>query len=120
MTNRPEMRSYYYDKNNILPYTYDPNFGSGAHLLNMQQNVEPYRTESFPMVVYYDEETTLAVDELHTILDPYIESEVAKFITGARDLSEFADFQSELEAMGIQELLGYYIAAYESYVAAQA
>ena len=72
------------------------------------------------MVVYYDEETTLAVDELHTILDPYIESEVAKFITGARDLSEFADFQSELEAMGIQELLGYYIAAYESYVAAQA
>lgn len=120
VTNRPEMRSYYYDKNNILPYTYDPNFGSGAHLLNMQQNVEPYRTESFPMVVYYDEETTLAVDELHTILDPYIESEVAKFITGARDLSEFADFQSELEAMGIQELLGYYIAAYESYVAAQA
>ena len=26
VTNRPEMRSYYYDEDNILPYTYDPNF----------------------------------------------------------------------------------------------
>lgn len=120
VTNRPEMRSYYYDKDNILPYAYDPNFGSGAHLLNVRNNVEPYRTESFPMIVYYDEETTLAIDEMHTIFDPYIESEVAKFITGARDLSEFANFQAELKGMGIEELLGYYTQAYQNYLDAKA
>ncbi|MDD3336704.1 MAG: extracellular solute-binding protein [Eubacteriales bacterium] len=119
VTNRPEMRSYYYNKDNILPYNYDPNFGSGAHLLNVRNNVEPYRAESFPMVVYYDEETTLAIDELHTILDPYIESEMAKFITGARDLSEFSRFQEELKGMGVEELLGYYTQAYENYLAAK-
>lgn len=120
VTNRPEMRSYYYNADNILPYAYDPNFGSGAHLLNVRNNVEPYRVESFPMIVYYDEETTLAIDELHTILDPYIESEVAKFITGARDLSEFSKFQEELKSMGIEELLGYYTEAYNNYLEAQA
>jgi putative aldouronate transport system substrate-binding protein len=119
VTNRPEMRSYYYNKDNILPYSYDPNFGSGAHLLNVNKNVEPYRAESFPMVVYYDEETTLAVDELHTILDPYIESEVAKFITGARDIAEFDKFQEELKGMGIEELMGYYTTAYENFLAAK-
>ena len=119
VTNRPEMRSYYYNKDNILPYNYDPNFGSGAHLLNVRNNVEPYRTASFPMIVYYDEETTLAIDELHTILDPYIESEVAKFITGARSIDEFPKFQEELRSMGIDELLGYYTVAYENYLAAQ-
>ena len=120
VTNRPEMRSYYYNADNILPYSYDPNFGSGAHLLNVRDNVEPYRVESFPMIVYYDEETTLAIDELHSILDPYIESEVAKFITGARDLTAFPEFQEELENMGIEELLGYYVEAYNNYLEAQA
>ena len=119
VTNRPEMRSYYYDANIILPYKYDPNFGSGAHLLNIRNNVEPYRTASFPMIVYYDEETTLAVDELHTILDPFIEAEVAKFITGARPLSEFGQFQKELQDLGVEELLGYYTTAYDNYLAAK-
>lgn len=119
VTNRPEMRSYYYNKDNILPYAYDPNFGSGAHMLNLKNNVEPYRTDSFPMIVYYDEETTLAIDELNTILEPYIESEVAKFITGARSIDEFPKFQEELKGMGIEELLGYYTTAYENYLSAQ-
>ena len=119
VTNRPEMRSYYYNANNILPYAYDPNFGSGANLLNVHQYVEPYRADSFPMIVYYDEDTTLAIDELHTILDPYIESEVAKFITGARSIDEFPQFQKELEGMGVQELLGYYQTAYANYLAAK-
>ncbi len=116
VTNRPEMRSYYYDANNILPYSYDPNFGSGAHLLNIHQNVEPYRASSFPMIVYYDEETTLEIDDLHTVLDPYIESEVAKFITGVRDLSEFEQFRKELEGLGVQDLLDDYKEAYDTYV----
>ena len=98
---------------------YDPNFGSGAHMLNQKNNVEPYRTDSFPMIVYYDEETTLAIDELNTILEPYIESEVAKFITGARSIDEFPKFQEELKGMGIEELLGYYTTAYENYLSAQ-
>ena len=57
---------------------------------------------------------------MHTILDPYIESEVAKFITGSRDLSEFSKFQEELKSMGIEELLGYYTEAYNNYLEAQA
>ncbi len=115
VTNRPEMRSYYYDVDNILPYQYDPNFGSGAHLLNIHKNVEPYRKASFPMIVYYDEDTTLEIDDLHTILDPYVESEVAKFITGARDLAEFEQFRKELEGLGVLDLLNAYKDAYTKY-----
>jgi putative aldouronate transport system substrate-binding protein len=116
VTNRPEMRSYYYNADHIVPYQYDPNFGSGALLLGVNKYLEPYRTTSYPMVVYYDEETTLDVSDLMTVIKPYIESEVAKFITGARDLGEFPQFQKELEALGIQELLGYYENAYANYL----
>ena len=64
------------------------------------------------MIVYYDEETTLAIDELHTILDPYIESEVAKFITGEISIEdEYDNFVATLEEYGVQE----YVELYNSY-----
>lgn len=116
VTNRPEMRSYYYDANNVVPYAYDPNFGSGANLLGVNKHVEPYRVASYPLVVYFDEETTLAIDDLLTIITPYVQSEAAKFITGARDLTEFPQYLKELEALGIGDLLGYYREAYDNYV----
>jgi len=50
--------------------------------------------------------------ELRSVIDPYIEAEVAKFITGARSLDEFDAFQAELDGLGIDELEGIYVDYY--------
>lgn len=116
VTNRPEMRSYYYDKSNILPYVFDPQFGHGFYAISLVENVLPYVVDGYPYVTYYDEETTLEIDDLVILLDPYIKAEEAKFITGARDLSEFPKFKEELRAMGIETLLSYYTVTYQNYL----
>ncbi len=118
VTNRPEMRNWFYDKS-LVPYGYDPNWGNGWAMRSLKTQMEPYRIDSTPHVVYFDEDTTLAVDDLHLVLDKAVESELAKFVTGKRDLAEWDAFQSELKAMGIEELFGYYKDAYDSYQAAK-
>ena len=117
VTNRPEMRTYYYSNGeNIVPYTYDPMFGHGYTAISVEANVLPYATNGYPFVTYYDEDTTLEITDLVTLLDPYVQAEEAKFITGVRDLSEFPKFQEELKNMGIETLLGYYTETYASYL----
>lgn len=118
VTNRPEMRNWFYNKS-LVPYGYDPNWGNGWEMRSLKTQVEPYRVDSTPHFVFFDEDTTLAIDDLHLILDKTVESEIAKFITGKRDLAEWDAFQGELKAMGIDELFGYYQQAYNEYVAAK-
>lgn len=69
----------------------------------------------YPVIIYMDEETTLAISDLTSVLDSYIEQEVAKFMTGRRDLGEFDAFREELKGLGIEERLGYYKDAYDAY-----
>lgn len=70
---------------------------------SIEQFMCPYETTDYPYYVYFTEEQTERVSELSTVLDPYVETEVAEFITGARPLTEFAQFVQELESMGIRE-----------------
>ena len=70
---------------------------------SMEQNVSPYETTDFPFYVYFTSEQTARVAELETVIKPYVQTEVAEFITGARPLSEFKQFVEELEGMGIRE-----------------
>ena len=63
----------------------------------------PYETTDFPYYVYFTEEQTARVDELYTVLQPYVENRVAEFITGQRSLDEYPQFIEELEKMGIRE-----------------
>ena len=62
----------------------------------------------------------LRINELSTILEPHIRTETAKFITNARPLEEFELYLTELKDLGVEELLDYYTAAYEAYLASMA
>lgn len=119
VTNRPEMRNWYYDQS-LVPYGYDPDWGNGWCYRTMLQKVEPYRIDSTPYIYSFDEETTLALDDLHMVIDRTVESEIAKFVTGKRDLAEWDSFQAELKAMGIEEMYEYYKTAYDAYKASTA
>lgn len=72
----------------------------------------PYYTEGYPSVVWMDEDTTLRVNDLYSVLSTYVVKESAKFITGIRPLEEVGKFQEELKALNVEEYLGYYQEAY--------
>ena len=55
-----------------------------------------------------EEETADEMNELLTVITPYVEEQVALFITGRRPLSETGDFVKELEELGIDDLLDIY------------
>lgn len=96
-------------------FNLDPTLGFSSASLTASQYVLPYIQPTYPSIVYMDEETTLTVSDLRSVLDSYIEQEVAKFITGRRSIEEFDAFRAELKGMGIDELLSYYQEAYEAY-----
>lgn len=116
-----------YDLNNVMRYlygapieaekTYNLKEPDPAFRYSMLQNISPYEVDGFPSVVYYDEDTTYAMNDLKTVLDNYMKSEIAKFIVGERDLEDFDAFVGELESMGLREYEGYYQAAYADYLA---
>ena len=95
--------------------TYDMNNGDQHYRYSMLQAMTPYETSDFPSIIYFDDETNTILSDLSSVINPYIETETAKFITGVRDLSEFDDYLKELEAMNYSEYLSYYQAAYETF-----
>ena len=73
-------------------------------------NVAPYGKEAFPTVYYVDAETQERITDLTTVINPYIEEQVAQFVMGNRKINdeEIAAFKEELNNMGIEELLEIY------------
>lgn len=88
----------------------DSNYFSNSVYTNM----EPYVADSFPTTYYLTSEQSERMKELTTIITPYVEEQVAAFITGRRPLSETGKFVEELEGLGIEEMLNIYKAVYES------
>ena len=70
----------------------------------MDDTIKPYETIGFPRTTYFDEETEDNIADLRSVLDSYIDAEVAKFITGKRAIAEFDAFREELKGLGIEEL----------------
>ncbi|MBQ8231828.1 MAG: extracellular solute-binding protein [Lachnospiraceae bacterium] len=73
-----------------------------------EQNLMPYQTETFPVIYYLDDATSVKMADLETVIAPYVREQVALFITGERSLSETDKFVEELEALGIKDLLDIY------------
>ena len=84
--------------------------------ISLLQNVMPYMTSGFPTVTYFDAEVAERINEIRSVLEPYIDNQVAKFITGVRDLSEFEAYRAELRDLGYDEYQKYYADYYESYL----
>lgn len=72
-----------------------------------------YYTKAFPNSVFMDADTAIEVSDLSTVLSSYMQTETAKFVTGLRSLDEFPQYLKELDSMGLQEYLGYYVEYYE-------
>lgn len=85
-------------------------------LYSMQENLMPYGTADYPSIVFLSEEENVAVADLKVQLENYATQEIAKFVTGARDLSEdeLDAYFDTLDSMGFQEYLGYYANYYEN------
>jgi len=95
---------------------YSDEDAEGYARLTTQRNVVPYASETFPTIFYVDADTMIELTDLRTVIEPYVQEEVAKFILGRREIndSEIAKFKSELESMGIQRLLDIYKEIYEA------
>lgn len=72
----------------------------------------PYLVNGYPTYTYLTEDVALELADLQSVINPYIDSEVAKFITGLNSLDNFDKFQEDLKAMGIEDLLKIYTDAY--------
>ncbi|MBE5772003.1 MAG: hypothetical protein E7336_11610 [Clostridiales bacterium] len=95
----------------------DPMNAGFYYRTSAYEEYTPYlRTDISTISFFFDEDTTDRIIELEAVLKDKIENETAKFITGARPLSEFDAFQEELKKLGVEEYVGYYA---ESYAATQ-
>ena len=81
----------------------------------MIHNIQPYEVSGFPYFAYFSTDQIAEMNEINALLQPYVTSEVAKFITGARSLDEFDSYISEMEALGVRTLEGYYQEYWEKY-----
>ena len=104
------------DQINRVTLSYD--HGDNYSRICSATRVIPYVKSGFPSIVYYDDATQSTIDEISLLLDDYIESEVAKFITGATPLTEenFQAFVDECNAYGAADLQAIYAEAYEDYL----
>lgn len=99
--------------------TYDMTNGDQNYRYKMLQNMTPYETSDFPYIIYFDEDTSVLLSDLASVIQPHIEAETAKFITGVRDLSEFDAYLDELKSLSFDTYLEYYQEAYAAYLAAK-
>ena len=79
--------------------------------------VAPYAVSGAPDILYFDADTAARVSDLTSVVQTYALSETAKFITGARDISEVEDYLREVRAAGGDELNEIYNKAYQEYLA---
>jgi len=76
----------------------------------MQENQMEYCVADYPPIVFLTEEENTLVADYKVQLENYATQEIAKFITGARELNddELNNYFDTLDGMGFQEYLGIY------------
>lgn len=87
------------------------------HYYTVVKNQKPYYVEPYPGNVFFSEEVNQAITDLQSVINAYAEAETAKFITGARPLTEeeLTKYFDELDKLGYQEYLQYYVDYYNEY-----
>ena len=76
-------------------------------------HLSPHIVTSFPYVVYWDEVSARRITDLSAVLDDYANTQFAQFVTGARPISDLPRYFDELNRMGYQEYLKYFVDYYE-------
>jgi len=93
--------------------------GDDHYRWSTEQYLMEYITTKYPGVYYVDEETSVKITDLESVIRPHIRQSVGEFITGKREITddELKKFQKELEALEIKELLQIYTDIYANYKA---
>lgn len=80
------------------------------HYATTVASLKPYFTDGYPGIVFFSEEVNNRVTDLKTVINAYVQSESAKFVTGARALTdeELDAYFAGLDSLGYEEYLGYY------------
>lgn len=88
--------------------TYDVNNGENNFRLSCKEYILPYCVAGYPTVTYFSSDDTTKLTDLQTVIKDYVTAETAKFITGARPLSEFSSYLSSLKSLGYDSYVKYY------------
>jgi putative aldouronate transport system substrate-binding protein len=92
---------------------YNMKDGDDTYKAQNTANIIPYAVTNLGAgKMYFNAADTKKIADYRTAIDEYADKEIAKFITGARDLSEFSKFQTELDNLGVAAYVKYYTDAY--------
>lgn len=94
----------------------DDKSGVNSWRESFDENMMPYVVNGFPTTLYAPTETRERLDYLETVIEPYVEEQIALFISGKRDLTELDAFTDELKNLGIEEVLDIYKELYNAYM----
>ena len=112
--NTPKQFKFFCFGDDIDHPQYDEYSSNGYSCLRMEKYVSPYERPGFPTIMYLDVDTGYERNELNSVLSPYVEEQVAQFVTGQRSLDEFDAYRRELEGLGMED----YLKIYQDYWAA--
>lgn len=94
----------------------DNNLGRWGQIYNIF--IQYTTLTPYPSPIYLSEGDIIRSSDLYTVLNEFVTSEVARFITGQRSLdsAEINKFYADLDVMGIKEYEDLYIKAFEPHM----
>lgn len=102
----------------VTEFKYDLTNGDSHYRAHNAEQLLPYQKDLFPTsVFYFTQEENDKIADLVTTLNDHARNEIAKFVTGVRDLSTFPAFQEELKTMGVEDYIAIYDNAYQVFKA---
>jgi len=107
----------YHGGKSIAVQTLNPTFADHYFRLSAIDHVLPSISATFPNIYYLDENENTKLADLDAVIKPYVEEQVARFISGDRPLSEFNAYLAELKTIGISELETIYKNIWKNFLA---
>lgn len=96
----------------VQDINYERQFANKIAFAAREDYEKHYIIDDFPMLSFTEEETNVLNDKYSQIRS-YVLENTAKFMVGARPLSEYDKFVKELYGMGLKEVIAIYQKAYD-------
>ncbi|NLD86752.1 MAG: extracellular solute-binding protein [Clostridiales bacterium] len=97
---------WFYTENGWAITAYTNDFSGTTEAIwrkSFVENAKEYQVLGYPSMVFYNDEESEFINENLTLITDYAKAEEAKFITGARPLSEFNDYIEQLKNLRADE-----------------
>lgn len=97
-------------------FTWDLSNPDNFYRASKEKNEYPYVVDTYP-TIYFDDATQQRISELKLVIDDFVNTESAKYITGVNSLDNLDAYYEQLKKIGYDEYLSYYVEAYKTYQA---